>query len=163
MTLEELEKKVLELEKRVQASEDMEAIKKLHREFVHRMNDPKTGDGSGTRNLDSFTEDAVINIWHHGIRRGKKEIEEQARNVLSKLTKTASDALIQPVITVDGDKASGYWSLFIFVPGVTIPSGKSLLKWEIGRLQAEYRKVDGEWKISYLKLTRPYPPLNDEK
>ena len=160
MQVEELTKKVEELENRIRAMEDLEEIKKLHREFVHRMNDEHTDDGN--RSIDNFTEDAVLDLWIHGIRRGKKEIAELAKTKLRQMTKRATDVLVQPYIEVKGDKAMGHWSLYMFMPGITTPRGKSLLKWEVGRLFVEYAKEGGKWKISFMKLTRPWPPLKDE-
>lgn len=160
MHLEDLANRVEELEKRLRTMEALEEIKKLHREFVHRMNNKPTEGRS--RNMDSFTEDAVLDIWKHGIRRGKKEIEALASTTLRQMTQRASDILVQPVITIEGDKAKGQWGLYMFMPGVVTPSGKSLLKWEAGRLFVEYAIEDGRWKISSMKLTRPWPPLEDE-
>ena len=134
-----------ELEKRIRVLEDIEAIKKLHRRYVFCLSSRAWDDL-----LDCFAEDATADIWKHGLRRGKKEIKELVYNVFDKLEKTPGHLVGQPVITVDGDRASGYWILYLFP--YTEP-----MTWMQGRHDCEYVKINGEWKFSSVKFTRPWP------
>jgi hypothetical protein len=141
MTLEELEK-------RVRVLEDLEEIKKVHREYVFALASLQWADY-----VNCFTDDAVLDIWTRGTRRGKKEIIELINSSLVKDVKPVFGHLAsQPVITIDGDTAKGYWILYLFFPRTEKKT------WVQGRQDCEYRKVDGKWKISYVKFVRPWPP-----
>jgi hypothetical protein len=138
-----------ELEKRIGVLEDIEAIKKLHRKYVFCLSCRAWDDL-----LDCFAEDATADIWKHGLRRGKKEITELVYNVFDKLEKTPGHLVGQPVISVEGDRARGYWILYLFPH---VPQGEPMT-WMQGRHDCEYVKIDGEWKFSAVKFTRPWPP-----
>ena len=138
MTLEDYEK-------RLKVLEDTEAIKQLHRRYVYALASQQWDDM-----LDCFADDAGADIWTHGLRRGKKEIAELFKSFDGKILPTHGHLVAQPVITVDGDKAEGYWLLYIFLPD---PQST----WIQSRYDCEYVRVDGAWKFSSLKYTRPWP------
>lgn len=138
MTLEEIEK-------RLGILEDVEAIKKLHRDYVYALASQQWDDM-----LDCFAEDGSADIWTHGVRRGKKEIGDLFRGFAGKILPSHGHLVAQPVITVDGDTAEGYWLLYLF-----LPAPESM--WIQGKYDCKYVKVNGEWKFSYLKYTRPWP------
>ena len=139
MTLEELEK-------RVKVLEDIEEIKKLHTNYVYLLCNLQWDDM-----LDCFAENATLDLLDHGVRKGKKEIGEVFHNVLAKMIKRTDGHFVgQPVITVDGDKAKGYWILYLFF-------AKPSVRWLQGRQDCEYVKVNGEWKFSSVKFTSPWP------
>lgn len=145
MTLEEMEK-------RLKVLEDIESIKNLHRDYVYALASQQWDDM-----LDCFAEDAVADIWQWGLRRGRKEIEELfKKNFDGKILPTHGHLVAQPVITVDGDTAGGYWILYIFF-------AEPEMRWVQGRHDCKYVKVDGRWKFSYLKFTRPWPPQPEQK
>ena len=136
MTLEELEK-------RIRVLEDMEEIRKLHREYVYFLANRQWNDL-----VDCFREDALYDISDHGLRKGKKEIEDIVKNEFDKLIKpTHGHFSTQPVISVDGDKANGHWILYLFFPEPEV-------SWVQGRYDCEYVKVDGKWKFSSMKFRR---------
>jgi hypothetical protein len=65
-----------------------------------------------------FTENAYVNIWRHGKRRARKEINKLFPEHISKVNAgKGKDAhfTVMPVITVDGDHAKGHWMLYIFI------------------------------------------------
>ena len=137
-----------EMEKRLQVLEDIEAIKNMHRDYVYALASQQWDDM-----LDCFTEDGVADIWQWGLRRGKKEIEDLLKNTFQgRILPTHGHLVAQPVITVDGDRAKGHWILYIFF-------AEPETRWIQGRHDCEYVKVDGKWKFSYLKFTRPWPPV----
>jgi len=145
MTLEELEK-------RVQVLEDIEEIKNLHREYVFGLASQQWDDM-----LDCFAEDAIADIFRWGLRKGKAEIEDLFKNTFNgRILPTHGHFAAQPVISVEGDRAKGRWILYLFFaePSVT---------WVQGRHDCEYIKVDGKWKFSYLKFTRPWPEVPEQK
>ena len=142
MTLEELEK-------RIRVLEDIEAIKKLHREYVYALASQQWDDM-----LDCFTDDGIADIWQWGPRKGRKEIMELVYTVFNKLEKTPGHLACQPVISVEGDRASGYWILYLF-------PHREPMTWMQGRHDCEYVKIDGKWKFSSVKFTRPWPEVQE--
>lgn len=138
MTLEDFEK-------RLRVLEDIEAIKSLHRNYVYALASQQWDDM-----LDCFAEDAVADIWTHGLRRGKKEIGELFHSFDGRILPTHGHLAAQPVITVDGDTAEGYWILYLFLP-------EPEATWIQGRHDCKYVRVNGRWKYSHLKFTRPWP------
>jgi ketosteroid isomerase-like protein len=142
MTLEEMEK-------RLQLLEDIEEIKKLHETYVYCLSSRQWDVW-----LDCFAEDAVADIQMHPLCRGKKEIEKLIYEDFEMLPKTPGHLVEQPVITVDGDRAKGYWILYLFHDGDPF--------WIQGRHDCEYVKVDGKWKFSLVKFKRPWPPAPEK-
>ena len=96
MHAEEIANKVKELV-------DIEDIKKLHIGYVYALNSLQWDEM-----LDCFTEDAVIDLWNHGLCHGKTEIEAQFKGELANKVKPTDGHFIgQPIIDVHGDKAEG--------------------------------------------------------
>jgi len=135
-----------EMEKRIRVLEDIEAIKKLHREYVYALASQQWDDM-----LDCFADDGIADIWQWGPRKGRKEIEDLFKNTFNgRILPTHGHFVTQPIISVDGETAEGYWILYLFLPEPEV-------KWIQGRHDCTYVKVDGKWKFSYLKFTRPWP------
>ena len=144
-----------EIEKRVQALEDIEQIKQLHYRYIYALN-----DGQYDEIIDMFAEDMIEDGFPRGEKRtGKKEIaevyramEEGARGKLRHTTIVA-----QPVISVEGDKAKGKW---FYISNIT---NRRVFTSEAGdditavvprqsTYDMEYEREDGKWKISKLHL-----------
>jgi len=135
-----------ELEKRVKILEDIEEIKKLHINYVYLLCDLQWDEM-----LDCFAENATLDLMDQGVRQGKKEIGEVFHNVLAKMIKRTDGHFVgQPVISVDGDKAKGYWILYLFF-------AEPEVKWVQGRQDCEYVKVNGKWKFSSVIFASPWP------
>lgn len=135
-----------ELEKRVQVLEDIEEIKKLHINYIYWLCKLQWDDM-----LDCFAEDATLDLMDQGVRKGKREISEVFHNVLAKMIKLNDGHFVgQPVISVNGDKAKGYWILYLFFSEPSV-------RWMQGRQECEYVKVDGRWKFSSVKFINPWP------
>jgi hypothetical protein len=132
-----------DLEKRVQAIEDMEAIKKLHQKYMDLMDALKYPEV-----IDLFTEDATVEIRHFGLLKGREGLTEAYINRLGRRTaRSEGHLVIQPDITVNGDTASGAWLVYMLF-------SKPDVQWVQGRNEAEYVKVNGRWKIKSMKFTR---------
>lgn len=145
MTLEELEK-------RLRTLEDLEAIKNLHHEYIFQLLNRQWDDI-----VDCFAEDGTANIAHHGLRKGKAEIATLFKERISKMNAGKwRDAhfVVQPVISIEGDKAKGYWLMYIMIAD---PTTGNALRWTQGRHDCEYVKIDGKWKFKSVKYTRPWP------
>ena len=144
MTLEDLEKRITVLE-------DIEEIKQLHRKYTYALGSQQWDDM-----LDCFTEDALVDIWTHGLRKGKKEIEELFKKRFATFIQpTHGHSVFQPVISVEGDRATGYWLLYLHFAEPSV-------SWIQGRHDCEYVRVNGKWKISWLKFTRPWPEVPEK-
>jgi hypothetical protein len=139
MTLEELGK-------RVKVLEDIEEIKKLHINYVYLLCNLQWENM-----LDCFAEDATLDLLDHGVCKGKKEISRIFHEVLAKMIKRTDGHFVgQPVISVKGDKAKGYWILYLFF-------AEPEMKWVQGRQDCEYVRVKGKWKFSSVRFTSPWP------
>ena len=138
-----------EMEKRLMVLEDMEAIREMHYGYIYALASQQWDDM-----LDCFTEDAVADIFTWGIRHGKKEIEELFKgHFAGRILPTHGHMAAQPVIKVDGDKAEGYWIIYLFFPDPE-------MRWVQGRHDVKYVKKNGKWKFEYLKFTRPWPIIS---
>ncbi len=132
-----------ELLKRLTALEDLEAIRRLHQEYISCLDNLEFD-----RALDFFTDDAEVEVRNSGVLKGKKNFARIYVEVLAKRKERHDGHLaVQPVLTVDGDTARGHWTIYMLL---SVPE----IDWVQGRNDCEYRKVDGAWKISKLKFTR---------
>ena len=134
-----------DLGKRVQALEDLEAIKKLHQKYINLMDNLKYEEV-----LDLFTEDASVEVRNLGVKKGRKELRDVYIDVLAKnrgSERFDGHMAVQPDITVSGDTAEGTWLIYMLF-------SKPEVQWVQGRNDCEYKKTNGEWKISKLKFTR---------
>lgn len=170
MTLEDLERRievlenrlekldVLEkIEERVKSLEDLEEIKKLHRDYIFWLSNHQWDEM-----VDCFSEDAIAEIGKHGEQKGKKEIKASFDDDISSTAsyQKGGQILIQPVITVTGEDAKGYWSWYRLNTEFKSPSGQTVKLFGPqmqARYDCEYKKENGKWKFSKMKLTRPWP------
>jgi hypothetical protein len=139
-----------ELEKRIEALEDLEAIKKMKAQYG-QLCDDRYGKGDDEIEAHSrkiaelFTEDG---IWDggqvFGIHKGRKEIYEYfARPAIN----FALHFFAKPDLTVEGNLAKGRW--YLWMPGTT---NKNIPFWLAGYEDDEYNKVDGKWLHNYMKF-----------
>lgn len=149
MTETELERMVAALSDRVRRLEDVEAVKKLHRTYVRRLADR---DWAGM--LDDFTEDAVVDLRHHGVRRGRAELAELFETMRADGDPPDGYVLSSPVIEVDGDEATGRWTWHRHRCEFPVTGGTIRVfgPWWEGRYRCDYRRVDGRWKFSTMRF-----------
>ena len=132
-----------DLEKRIQALEDLEAVKKLHQKYIDLMDNLRYPEV-----LDLFVDDATLEIRNYGALKGKEGLTEVYINQLGRRTVRSEGHLaIEPDITVDGDTARGTWLVYMLF-------SKPSVEWVRGRNEAEYVKVDGKWRIKSMKFPR---------
>jgi hypothetical protein len=159
-SIEELVKRIeaLEgLEKRVKELEELEEIKKLHRDYIYWMCNHQWEEM-----VNCFAEDATADIPNVGEHKGKDAIKEVFQNRISKEEsfQKGGHMLIQPVISVDGNVARGYWTAYHFAYDFQSPAGEfvQLFGPELqGKYDCEYVKEKGKWKFGKMKFTRPWP------
>ena len=171
MTLDELAKRVSDLElrerqreqqleslrQRIESLEDLEEIKKLHRDYIFWLSNHQWD-----QMIECFAEDAIAWIGKHGEQKGKNAIKASFDSDISQIAayQKGGQMLMQPVIHVNGQKAEGYWSWYRLNTQFTSPSGQKVQLFGANmqaRYDCEYTKENGKWKFSKLKLTRPWP------
>jgi len=146
VTLEELERRVRELE-------DRESIRELHREYLFYISNLEFDKA-----LDCFSETIVTDIANYGLRRGKAEVTKFFKEVIYQNVRRSKDGHFtgQAVISLQGDRAKGHWMFYRLIPA------PSPVRWVQGRYDCEYVRENGIWKFSKLKLTRPWPEFFGE-
>jgi ketosteroid isomerase-like protein len=145
-----------EMEKRLQALEDLEAIKNLHRNYILWLNNRQWDYMA-----ECFNENAVALIYRHPLCRGKAEIHRLFTETMSQVnTGKGRDAHFAtlPVISVDGDRAKGHWLLYILIAH---PVTGEAFRWLQGRYECTYEKANGKWKFTKLVWVNPWPRTSD--
>ena len=155
MTLEEMEKRLKEMERRITTNEDIEQIKQLHIRYVNALTFIKWDDV-----IDCFAEDSSLDVQLGGLIKGKAKIAKFFKERLSQIHIGKEGIFcVHPQITVDGDRAKGNWLIYIMYADHRTWQSRY---WLQGIYDAEYAKVNGEWKFSHLqwrsRLEPPGPP-----
>ena len=133
-----------DIERRVKVLEDIEEIKRLKARYCAYCDDNYDADAIA----GLFVEDAV---WDGGIR-GRAEGREAIRNFFigaSQRLPFAVHMVLNPIIEVSGDEATGSWYLF---QACTFAEGNQAV-WGSARYDEEYVRVGGEWRFKNLKLS----------
>jgi len=134
-----------DLERRVQALEDLEQIKKLHQRYIDLMDNLRYEEV-----LDLFTDDAAVEVRNSGLRRGRRELEDVYVHFLARARGSErfdAHMAVEPDIAVEGDSARGTWLIYMLF-------SKPAIQWVQGKNECQYRRENGTWKISRLKFTR---------
>lgn len=131
------------LEKRLQALEDLEAIKQMHQEYMLCLDNIQF-----SKALEFFTDDAEVEVRNSGVMKGRESYSRIYLGTLAMRRERHDGHLVaQPNVTVDGNTAKGHWIVYMFF---SVPA----IEWIQGRHDCEYRKENGVWKFSKLKFAR---------
>ena len=139
MTVEELARRVARLE-------DIEAIKQLKARYCticDSNHDPE-------RITSVFTTDAIWEGRGIGHAHGHAAIRELFKG-FQRAISYSQHMVMNPIIEVDGDRATGVWYFF---GAFTMRDGNQA-KWQAARYHEDYAKLDGEWKIAHLRVKGP--------
>ena len=101
--------------------------------------------------MDLFVADAELDMGPYGVCHGTNQIRVMfAENISSPDNNYPTlHATTNPLITIDGDDATGQWFLLDMV--LNDSPQRPTLGW--GALYFEkYRRVQGRWRISYIKM-----------
>lgn len=133
------------LKKRIQVLEDIEAIKDLKARYAAVCDDKYNPE----KGVKLFTQDGV---WHggkdFGVHKGRAAIKKFFREVSQNIV-FAVHYFVQPTIKInkDGKTAQAKWYLW---QACTFKGGSAV--WISGLEYDKYRKVDGEWLMSEMRL-----------
>ena len=140
------------LERRIKALEDIEEIKRLKHRYCALCDDTYDADALA----ELFTEDAVWDGKERGRNNGREAIREFFQNAPNRLP-FAIHMVMNPIIVVDGDRATGVW--YLFQP-CTYAEGNQAV-WGSARYDEEYVRVDGRWMFQNLTLSSHFwTPFN---
>ena len=142
-----------EIERRLLALEAVEDIKRLKARYCAYCDDDY--DADGIANL--FAEDAIWEGGTFGRYNGRDEIRQFFVNAPAMLPFTVH-MVMNPIIEVNGDTATGIWYLF---QACTFAEGERAV-WGSARYDEEYARVDGAWKFKNLKLSSHFWTPFDE-
>ena len=141
---------------RLRLLEDIQNIKDFHREYVYWV-----AACEWDKVIDCFTENCEVNISKWGLRKGKASLQKLFKDDIGNNNMGKgrdSHCAIMPVIKVDGDNARGQWLMYVFISD---PETGAAMRWFAGRHDAEYLRVDGQWKMRRLVFTSPWPRTPD--
>jgi hypothetical protein len=141
-----------DIERRLRTLEDIEAIRDLHGRYIYWLNDRKWDEV-----VDCFTDDGIANIAHHGKAIGKAQLDAYFKEKIAKMNSGKGrdgHIAIQPMIQVNGDNATGEWLMYVFISNAETGQAQ---RWTKGKQDAQYVRINGQWKIKYIKFTRPWP------
>ena len=133
----------LTLEQRITRLEDIEAIKQLKARYAEICDDLHNPD----RIASVFAEDAIWESPDFGVAKGHAEIRALFERFKAMFSFSQHN-MMNPIITVDGNRATGSW--YIMGPWTQTDDGSR--KWYALRYDDDYVKVGGEWKYAHLRV-----------
>ena len=142
-----------EIAGRLRALEDLEEIRRLKALYCAYCDD----DYDAENIAGLFVEDAVWDGGSFGRYEGRDEIREFFVNA-PKMLPFAVHMVVNPIIEVNGDAATGIWYLF---QACTFAEGDRAV-WGSARYDEEYVRVAGAWRFKNLKLTSHFWTPFDE-
>jgi ketosteroid isomerase-like protein len=131
---------------------DKDAIKEMVYKNYYPLDEGNVADF-----MEMFTEDATFDAGPFGSAEGKAAITEMIETLFDEEILFSRHMLHNPVVEVDGDEASGTW--YLEMPMI---SGEGEALWLQGTYEHEFRRVDGEWKVSTFTFEPTYLTPYDE-
>ncbi len=126
---------------RIQRLEDIEEIRALKAKYCDYCDNGYDPDGIASL----MTEDAVWDGGRtFGVRHGKDQIRRHFDGADARVA-VARHQVMNPIIEVNGDSATGQWLLF----QPCTDAGVDGAVWLAATYRDEYRRVDGRWLISH--------------
>jgi hypothetical protein len=138
-----------EIKQRLEYLEDLEAIKQLQTAYVNCLTFAKWDEL-----LDCFDDDITLDTGQGSgqgnITVGKDRLGKLFKEKMSQIhVGKEGNFLVQPVISVNGDRATGNW--LIYMMNVHEIKTNQWLNWVQGIYDCEYVRINGKWKIRYIK------------
>ncbi len=129
---------------------DIEAIRKLKAQYCYAVD-----DGRADSVAELFAEDALCDLESFGGKhQGREAIRAFYRKLLAQMI-PAIHSVSNPLITVDGDRATGLWYLLVAV----IRAGETQPLRIAARYHDRYVREHGSWRIAEMRLETLYRNL----
>ena len=136
-----------DLEARIQRLEDIEAIRQLKAHYCAACDDSYDAD----RLAALFTEDAVWDGGRtFGVAEGREAIRAHFRGASDRVT-IARHQVMNPIIDIDGDRASGHWLLFQPCTAAGT-GGTEQAVWLAATYTDGYARTDDGWLIARTEI-----------
>jgi len=132
-----------ELERRLTRLEDIEAIKQLKARYCEICDDDHNPD----RITSVFAEDGVWESAEFGTGKGHAGIRKLFQG-FQKLIEFSQHNVMNPIIKVDGNRATGEW---YFMGPFRFHEGRQA-RWLALQYKDDYVKINGEWKYQHLRV-----------
>ena len=126
---------VVDVENRLRALQDIEDIRLLKARYCSYAD---SYDYQGIAGL--FTEDGVLEDDSGNRREGRGQLLEFFESARARLP-FIIHTVMNPLIEVDGDRATGSW--YLFQPATMGDTNEAV--WGSGRYDEEYARVGGQW------------------
>ena len=144
-----------ELQARIRVLEDIEEVKRLMATYIYVVDDSQWDDVA-----DLFADNARAEYGMLGTYDGKEAIATFFKEVVSQAWSWAVHQLLNPLVTVEGEKATGRWYIFC---SSTMPSPEGdRAMWVQASYDNEFVKINGRWKFSLLRLVFNFITPYDE-
>lgn len=128
---------------RLQILEDIEAIRQLKYRYCQACDDDHNPQKLGPL----FSENARWEASTMGAAVGRADIQKLLGDLgQSGIIRNSAHNAINPIIEVDGDRATGEWRLIMLYTGNN-PDGSHHFSRIIGWYKEVYLKIDGHWHI----------------
>jgi SnoaL-like domain len=138
------------LEKRIATLADIEAIKQLKARYCNICDNGYDPDEI----IKLFTEDGTWEGGEFGTATGPAAIARIFEG-LNKAVSFAQHNALNPIIEVNGDRATAGW--YLFCPYTSRKDNAA--RWIAGRYEDDHVKVNGEWKYKRLRaIIRMHAP-----
>jgi hypothetical protein len=131
-----------DLQKRITRLEDIEAIKKLKAQYCAYCDDNYNPEALASLFIEGGVWDAGEGFGKHV---GREAIKAFFRDVSKDIT-FAAHMVLNPIIEVEGDRATGQW--YIIMPATL---KETQAAWLLGKYDEEYVKIAGRWMYKSLK------------
>jgi hypothetical protein len=132
------------LEDRIRRLEDIEALKQLKARYAAYCDDDYNADGIA----GLFTEDGIWDGGTMGCYDGRRAIHEFF-SVSDQAVPFAIHHVTNPILEVDGDRATGEW--YLWQP-CTFSQGDQAL-WMAGIYRDVYRRAGDSWLFEHVVIT----------
>lgn len=131
---------------RIRELEDREQLRELKAQYARRsdavFNAP--GAASATALADLFTDDGVLDLGPFGRFEGRAALLDAFENVLPQGTKWSTHYIVNPVLEVQAEHATGQWYYLI----QAVPAGPSSPLIQIfGSYADQYQRTSAGWRI----------------
>lgn len=135
-----------DLAERIQRLEDLEAIRRLKATYCDICDDDHNPD----RIVTIFTDDGIWEGEGIGTATGHAEIRSLFEGFRAAIS-FSQHMVMNPIIDVDGDEASGRWYFF----GAFTMRRNNRAVWQACRYHEAYRRTSDGWKIARLTIADP--------